>query len=125
MDLVNNFQGFRADTTGGSAPSPIIRVSITDCTATGNHSHGFAAISSTGGIDMIIDSSVASYNSGGGSGGGITASGANALVRVGRSTITGNAVGTNQLSSGVIQSYQTNQIDGNTNDGTRVNIGQE
>jgi hypothetical protein len=123
VDVVNNFDGIRVDTTGATGASPIVRASIATSTVSGNQRHGIAAVSNTGGIDMVIDSCVIANNSTGG--GGITASGANALVRVGRSTITGNLVGTNPLSGGVIQSYQTNQIDGNINDGTRTNISQE
>ena len=121
VTLMNNFQGLRADTTGNTATPPAIRVVITGSTASSNTSHGFAAISNTGAIDMMIDSSTANYNGNS----GVICSGAACLARIGRSTITGNGTGTNQLNGGVIQSYQTNQIHGNTNDGSRVDIAQE
>jgi hypothetical protein len=126
VTLSNNFQGVRADSTGSTFPStvgnPVIRVSITGCTATGNQSQGFAAITNTGHVEMMIDSSTSSDNGQG----GVTTSGANAMLRVGRSIITGNNVGTNNL-GGSIESYQTNQIRGNVSNQTngRTNINGE
>ena len=115
VDLVNNFQGLRADTTGNSSAIGI-DISIAGCTASGNSNHGFAAIAGGGAVEMMIDSSVSSWNGAS----GVVASGAGATVRLGRSTITGNNSGTNPLGGATIQSYVNNQIDGNVSDGART-----
>jgi hypothetical protein len=49
---------------------------------------------------------------------GLVATGSGATVRVTRSTITGNATGWANTSSGVVLSYGDNNIDGNTNANT-------
>ena len=118
-DLVNNAQGLRADSTGASAANPI-RVEIEDSSASHSAFAGIAAVASTQAVTIIADHTSANYNLGA----GYTAVGAGAVIRVGRSTVTGNGTGTAQQTSGVIESYQTNQITGNTSDGTRVNISQ-
>ena len=63
-------------------------------------------------IAVMMRNTVASNN-----GSGLIASGSNAVVRVTRSTITGNAVGFAAQSSGQIVSYSDNNLDGNTTDG--------
>lgn len=120
VDTSNNFFGVRADTNGNSSAIGI-DVAIIGCVATNNLNHGFAAVAVDAPIDMMIDSSTASWNAAS----GIVASGATSMIRVGRSTITGNNTGTNRLSGGVIESYQTNHIRGNNADGGRTNIAQE
>jgi hypothetical protein len=45
---------------------------------------------------------------------GVLVSGAAATVRIGNSTITGNATGAAAQSGGILQSYKNNAINGNT-----------
>ncbi|MEO6349542.1 MAG: right-handed parallel beta-helix repeat-containing protein [Candidatus Limnocylindrales bacterium] len=119
VQLVNNFQGFRADTAGSATNS--IKVTINGSTASHNTGHGFAAIAAGGPVEMLITDSVSSYNLLS----GIIANSAAALVRMANTAVTGNTTGTNQSAGGVIQSYGNNQVRGNTNDGSRVPITQE
>jgi hypothetical protein len=124
VDLSNNYQGLRIDTNGNSSAIGV-DVAIVHSSMTHHTFHGIAAIAVGSPVDVMIDSSNISWNNTGGTGSGVVASGATALIRIGRSAITGNNNGTQQINSGVVQSYQTNQIDGNVNDGTRTNIPQE
>lgn len=106
----DNTVGIRADT---SASTGAVEVSISDTTASQAPFHGFVAIAGTGAVKMMLDGAVASSNLGE----GVRVVGANAVIRMGRSTITNNATGVQTASGGVVQSYGTNQITGNTNDG--------
>jgi hypothetical protein len=49
---------------------------------------------------------------------GVRSVGANAVVRIGNSVVTGNGTGLVVSGGGVIQSYGNNQINGNGVDGT-------
>jgi len=109
-EATNNIVGIRADS---SATSGAIEVSISNTVASQAPFHGFVAIAGTGPVKMMLDGAVASSNLGE----GIRAVGANAVIRMGRSTITNNGIGVQTASAGVVQSYGTNQITGNTNDG--------
>ena len=51
-------------------------------------------------------------------GNAIQASGGNSIVRIGDSTIVGNAVGVSAVSGGTVQSFKENHIAGNGSDGT-------
>jgi hypothetical protein len=119
VDISNNAQGLRAVTTGNTSALGA-KVTITGSSATGNQTAGFAAVTTVGSspVEMMVQDSVASYNVGA----GFTANGSSARIRIGGSVVTGNGTGTLEANSGIIQSYQTNQIDGNTADGTRTNI---
>jgi len=118
VQLTNNVQGLRADTTGSTTNR--IDAAVESSGASGNTFAGFAAVTSTtsGPCALMIDSSSSTSNGGA----GVTANGVNAIARIGRTEISGNATGTLPASSGVVQSYQTNQIRGNTSDGSRTNI---
>ena len=121
VSIVNNAQGLRADSTGVAVANPI-KVSIIDSNADHNTFAGFAAVAAGSvNVTFMVDGSSANYNGGA----GFTANGTNALIRMGRSMATGNGTGTLPVSSGIIESYQTNQIRGNASDGTRSNITQE
>jgi hypothetical protein len=69
----------------------------------------------TGPTLMAMVDGVAVANNG--ASGGLRVDGMNGTIRVGRSTISGNALGTAIVNGGVISSYGNNQIDGNTVDG--------
>jgi hypothetical protein len=119
VDIVNNSQGFRADSTGGTNVAPI-KVSIEDSSAAHNAFAGWAAVTTgvSGPVELNIIRTSASYNAGA----GFTANGTGAKIRLGASLATGNGTGTLPTGSGVVESYQNNQIDGNTSDGSRTSI---
>jgi hypothetical protein len=116
VTLANNNIGLQA--LGAGAASTI---DATGLTSTGNSFHGISIVSSASQVSAMIAASSISENGAS----GILCNGGSCTVRVGTTEITGNAVGTNAVGGGVIQSYQTNQIRGNTNDGTRTNISPE
>jgi hypothetical protein len=118
--LVGNSQGLRAESTGSANP---IRGTINRSTASNNYYLGFAAVASggSGPVSLMVDNSTASFNGGA----GFTANGAGTLIRMGRSVSTGNATGTLPNNTGVIESYGTNQVRGNTVDGSRTSIAME
>ena len=119
VNLSNNGNGLRIDTTGNTSAAGV-DISIDGSSATHNSNHGFAGIKSATGspVDMVIMDSVASYNGQS----GVLCSGLGCIARIGGMLVTGNGTGTNPLSSGIIESYQTSQIQGNTSNGTRTNI---
>jgi hypothetical protein len=49
---------------------------------------------------------------------GVRSSGTGATLRIGDSTVTGNANGLVVTTGGVMQSYETNKVNGNSIDGT-------
>jgi hypothetical protein len=49
---------------------------------------------------------------------GLRAQNSGNIVRVARSTITGNGIGFDSQAGGVLDSYGDNNVDGNTTDGT-------
>ena len=98
----NNVFGIAAD---GSVSTGGINVMVRDSTANGNTQTGIIAATGATGTGIMVDRSAANHNTT-----GIAASGAGAIVRVGGSSITGNATGV----SGVgVQSYLNNQLTGN------------
>jgi hypothetical protein len=122
VDIVDNTQGFRADSTGGTNVAPI-KVAVEDSSAVNNAFAGWAAVTTgvSGPVELNFIRSNASYNVGA----GFTANGTGAKIRLGSSMATGNGTGTLPTASGVVESYQNNQIDGNTSDGSRTNIALE
>ncbi|RWC62589.1 MAG: right-handed parallel beta-helix repeat-containing protein [Mesorhizobium sp.] len=109
----NNLAGLKAegtDNTGGS------NTTIVNSSVSGNTNAGISILNPVGGpIIKIGADNVAVANNG--VAGGLRAEGANATIRVSRSTISGNGLGTGIFSGGVISSYGNNQINGNTSDG--------
>ncbi|RWC52853.1 MAG: right-handed parallel beta-helix repeat-containing protein [Mesorhizobium sp.] len=109
----NNLAGVKADGTGNTGGS---NTTIVNSSVSGNTNAGISILNPVGGpiIKIGADNVVVANN---GVAGGLRAEGANATIRVSRSTISGNGLGTNALSGGVISSYGNNQINGNTSDG--------
>jgi hypothetical protein len=105
----NNIVNIRADT---STTSGGVEVSISNTVASQAPFHGFVAIAGTGPVKMMLDSTVSSSNAGE----GVRVVGAGATIRIGRSTVTNNGIGL-QTAGGTLQSYGTNQVTGNLNDG--------
>ena len=101
---------FRGDSTSGS-----IKATLRDSVSAGNGGAGIRVNETGGGTtDVMIDRS-ASVNNGGQ---GIITIGAGATVRMGDSTVTGNATGLAAISGSLIASYGTNKIDDNTSAGS-------
>jgi hypothetical protein len=84
-----------------------INVTFSDSVSANNSSDGIIASGTTPVAIMVRNSTMANNVVD-----GLVASGAGANIRVTRSTITGNAAGTNEL-GGFVMSYADNNIDGN------------
>jgi len=112
--IQNNLTGVTADGTsnvgGGS------NITVANSNVSGNNNAGVSMLNPVGGptLKIMVDSSAVVNN---GALGGLRVDGANATLRVGNSTLTGNALATAIANGGVISSYGTNKIDGNGNDG--------
>lgn len=111
----NNTVGMRADS---AATTGAIDVAIADTTAAGAPFHGFVALGSGGPVRMMLNRVVSANNLGE----GVRSVGANAVVRVGSSVLTGNGTGLVVSGGGQIQSYGNNQINGNTVDGSAAPV---
>jgi hypothetical protein len=106
-----NVFGLAADGSGGP-----INLTIADTSATGSTLAGI--LGTSGGsnqTNVMVMRSAASNN-----GTGIQNAGSPTFIRVGHSEITGNTTGV----SGTVNSYGTNQLDGNGTDGTMATIAQ-
>ncbi|MBV9636400.1 MAG: hypothetical protein JOZ40_17400 [Methylobacteriaceae bacterium] len=114
VEVRNNPIGIRVRGTVGTNGG-VVNMTIRDSTSAGNTSNGIVGTTVAGGpaIVMMIDRSASSHNGGF----GILADGPLTTIRVGDSSIAGNATGVGVSNGGVLQSYGTNQINGNSNDG--------
>ncbi len=123
-----------APTAGGSA-----KVMITNSHFTNNVNNGIRINTANGPVQAAIDNITVSAGGQGvvmlgtGSSGaavltnstitgltgtGILAAGTGATIRVGNTTVTGNATGVNPLASSTINTYGNNRVVGNTTDGS-------
>jgi len=109
----NALAGVKADGTSNTGGS---NTTIVDSSVSGNTNAGISILNPVGGpaINVMVDGVAVANN---GAAGGLRADGANATIRIGRSTISGNTTGTAIVNGGVISSYGTNQLNGNTADG--------
>ena len=116
-NVQNNFFGIKADGTGGGGG--VINMTIRDTASVGNSSNGIVGTMSAGqaAIVMMIDRSTSSHNA---AGFGIIADGPSTFINVGNSSIAGNANGVGASNGGTLRSFKTNQIRGNSSDGTPV-----
>ena len=106
----NSATGLNVDTNGNTAPLGII-IAVDKSSFTGNSS-GIALNAQTGTTTaaiMLRDSVVANNSSF-----GISATGGLGRIRVGSSSITGNGTGVSATVGATINTYATNQLDGNT-----------
>jgi hypothetical protein len=101
----NAFSGIRLDAGGSTA----IEATVNESILAGNVEHGISASGDT--IKVTMNGSAAVNNDTG------VSSQNNAIVRIGDSTVTGNATGLAVAGNGKIASYGTNQINGNGTDG--------
>ncbi len=106
----HNVFGLAADGTGGASS---INLTIRDSSATGNSQAGIVVVSGSAPTNAMIVRSTSSNNTT-----GLLTSGSGVTVRIGQSDITGNTTGV----SGTAFSYVTNQLNGNTTDGTLTPI---
>ncbi|RXT36740.1 hypothetical protein [Bradyrhizobium betae] len=103
-----NTFGFAADASGGS-----ILLNVDHSSATNSTLAGVIGTATSGTANVMIMRSTASNNAT-----GIQNAGGTTTIRVGESAIQGNTTGV----SGVVSSYTTNQLNGNTTDGTMSTI---
>lgn len=109
----NNTIGIKFEAGGTGAVVGLVRDSL----SAGNSGNGImASTGATPAVTVMIDNTASSSNAGV----GINATGSGATVRIGRSTVTNNVTGVSSISSGVLRTYQTNQINGNLSDGTPI-----
>lgn len=96
--------GISGNATGGN-----VNVNIHDSVATSSALAGIVATGGSGAANVMVMRSTASNNTT-----GIQNNGGNAVVRIGESAIQGNVNGV----AGSVASYGTNQLDGNSSNGT-------
>jgi hypothetical protein len=106
VEADNNGDGMLVDSTLYLGTE--FNTTAADSVAAGNSGAGFKVNSNGTGLSLMMFHSVAANN-----GTGITAQGNSATLRVGQSTVTGNASGWTALLGGVIQSYGDNYINNN------------
>ena len=116
-NVQNNFFGIKADGTG--AGGGVINMTIRATASVGNSSNGIVGTMSAGGaaVVMMLDRVTSSHNA---AGFGIIADGPSTFIHVGGSSIAGNANGVGASNGGTLLSFKTNQIRGNSVDGTPV-----
>ncbi|MBV8565160.1 MAG: hypothetical protein JO163_07275 [Methylobacteriaceae bacterium] len=115
VEVRNNYFGIKADGTQ-SFGGGVINMTIRDSVSSGNASNGIVGTGNSSGpaILMMIDRSASSHNA---AGFGVIADGSKTTIRLGGSSIAGNINGVGVSNGGVLESYGTNQINGNSNDG--------
>ncbi|MBV8568581.1 MAG: hypothetical protein JO273_24330 [Methylobacteriaceae bacterium] len=106
-----NFFGIKAD---GSAASGVINMTVRNSVSSGNSANGIVGTSNRAAVVIMIDRSTSSHNI---AGFGVIADGPATVARVGNSSIAGNINGVGATNGASLQSYDTNQINGNSNDG--------
>ncbi len=112
LDRVQSLNsGFRGFNVNGGSSTATINAVITDSIAAKNAVSGFTAVANANqATDVMVIRSVAAHN---GTDGGVTVANPNATLRVGQSSITGNAATFFVVSGGKLRSYGDNNIDGN------------
>lgn len=108
-----SFHGFIADGAGGAAGT-VVNLAVTNSVAVENGAGaGIIATSAGNTVQVMVDRTTSSHN-----GVGMQTSGAGSSMRIGHSSVTGNAVGLSN--GGGMTSYKNNQINGNGADGTPI-----
>lgn len=115
VNVVNNMAGITADGTGSTGG---ISVSISDSTIAQNSGAGLTAYTPTGGapVQMEIVRSASANNHK-----GLDAGGAGAVLRIGYSTVTGNATGV-AIAGATTSSMGNNLIQDNTSVGMTIPV---
>jgi hypothetical protein len=107
VEMENNPDGLVVETT-----LQTVVVTVSDSAISNSSVTGLLAISDGSTLNVMARNCTIASNAT-----GLSASGTNALIRITRSTITGNTVGWVAGSAGVVSSYADNNIDGNFNSG--------
>ena len=120
-NVQNNTTGIKADGVNSGAGG-VISVTIRDTASVGNTQNGIVGTTNAGGSVAVImvNRSAASHNA---AGFGIIADGPKTFITFGASSIAGNANGVGVSNGGTLLSWGTNQIYGNSVDGTPTLIG--
>jgi hypothetical protein len=107
VEADSNGYGVAVDGSGKSAGTSV-NATVADSVAAGNTNYGFYLSSISGGAStqMMVIRSVAANN-------GIGLYAVDTTLWIGQSAVTGNASGWEVSGTGIIQSYGTNQINGN------------
>jgi len=115
VEAQGNFFGIRA--SGSSSSGGVVNMTIRDSVSSGNGSNGIVGTSGFGNsaVVIMIDRSASSHNA---AGFGVIADGPMTTIRLGNSSIAGNITGVGATNGGSLQSFKTNQIKGNSTDGT-------
>ncbi|MBV9222112.1 MAG: hypothetical protein JOY94_22055 [Methylobacteriaceae bacterium] len=119
VEVRNNFFGIKADAT--QVTGGVINMTIRDSISVGNRSNAIVGTGNSSGpaIVMMIDRSAASHSV---FGFGVIADGPKTFIRLGGSSVTGNPTGVGATNGGTLQSFKTNQIKGNSLDGTPLPV---
>ena len=114
-NVQNNTTGIKADGASGG----VINMTIRDTASVGNTQNGIVGTTPAGGAAIVImlDHVAASHNA---AGYGVIADGPATFITVGGSSIAGNAFGVGTSNGGTLLSLKTNQIRGNSSDGTPI-----
>ncbi|MBV9704771.1 MAG: right-handed parallel beta-helix repeat-containing protein [Methylobacteriaceae bacterium] len=115
VEVRDNFFGIKVDGTE-SFGGGVVNMTVRDSVSAGNGSNGIVGTGNGSGpvILMMIDRSASSHNA---AGFGVIADGPKTTIRLGGSSIAGNINGVGVSNGGVLQSFGTNQIAANSNDG--------
>ena len=117
--LNNANAGMRVDTNGLTNPFGVI-VDINDSAFVRNADGLFVNVPSGSPLALVM---AANSNFSNNTATGISSAGSSgSVIRVGSSTITGNTTGVLTGSGGIINSYQTNRLDGNSVDGAFTGV---
>ncbi|MFH1794984.1 MAG: right-handed parallel beta-helix repeat-containing protein [Pseudomonadota bacterium] len=108
--VANNSIGVRGVSNGTTGT---VDISIANSELSGGTFHGLVLQADTGTSKAMVNSTRIVNNANQ----GIRVIGANGIVRIGSSVISGNLTGLNAVSGGNIRSYGNNQLNGNGTDG--------
>jgi hypothetical protein len=110
--MENNFNGMSVNTVTSTTGSA--KVAIDDSVMSGNASNGFLALAGTTGAPL--NATIAGSMISGNFGAGVSAqTGALAIVRMGNSMISANAIGISATNGAQVRSFGDNQVAGNSN----------
>jgi hypothetical protein len=117
VNVTNNRFGVRADGTASTGP---VTVSLSDSAVTQNASAGLTTVTAGGfgTTTMEVIRSVAANNGGE----GLKVSGAAATLRIGYSSVTGNATGVGIGGGATVTSMGNNLIEDNTSPGASITV---
>jgi hypothetical protein len=117
VHVENNSRGINVDSTAGTGT---VNLTVIDSISAGNTNSNISAFTSpgTGTANVMINRASLSASTV-----GLRSDGATTTIRIGSSVIFGNVTGVVTANGGVLQSYGTNQLNGNTTDGTMALIG--